>query len=255
MLKISPARIYTNATSGRIVPSATIRVYQIGCSNAVKDFYRDAKKPKPARYLCLIDGDFGYIHGTNQSGPNLHYLNCYTSENLIVSTEPIDEIIEEIQPNTGTTERVALIQRFTDEIFGQFPMLEKLMIAYCVTNSRVPTTATVGASILSLTVSPNSYKLCPIKYKDVLRQYSSQLLSDGERPSIWNEIREVRKQIKNKGVSRSASGKTMILPLVYQWLRSHGYRGSIDSLKVRMAKHCSLDVDIDLIKKTQAICA
>jgi hypothetical protein len=236
----------------RILNIDRFRVHKIGSKSEVISFYENRDKPKPRKYICIIDGDYGYLFDSNQDKANLHYLRCYCSENLLISKDPIYEILEEIKSDVNRDE-LELICNFDDFINSSIKHITKLMIAYALSHKFAPGIETTGASILRYTTQPNTCNLSSDKINAEIKHQVSEQLKHVSAEMLWNEARVIRKKINEKTILKSASGKSMIMPIIFMWLKSHGFKNDIDSLKVRMAKHCALNVDTDLLQKIEIL--
>lgn len=232
----------------RIIGSDNFRIHKLGSKSEVQSFYSNRAKPKPRRYICIIDGDYGFLFDSNVDAENLHYLRCYCSENLLISKEPIYEILEEIQSDVDIHEfeSRSVVEGFISSVIRN---LHGLLISYALSQKHAPSIETTGASILKLTRQPNTHQLSKAKINDAIKSQTAEQLRYTNRSTLWRDAREIRRRIVEKSVLKTASGKSMLLPLIYMWLKSHGYRNDIESMKVRMAKHCALNVDEVLLGK------
>jgi hypothetical protein len=77
----------------------------------------------------------------------------------------------------------------------------------------------------------------------------TKLYKDFPKKQVNEEIRKSKAILTRDSISalKLISGKTYLLPLLYHYLRAKaGYSGTLNQLKVRLARYCELDVDKSL---------
>src|SRR5690606_41227504 len=88
------------------------------------------------------------------------------------------------------------------------------------------------------------------------------LLRDERRTSLEQSFSEadvddaldrIRGRAPDLSMLRFVSGKTYLLPLSYHWLRRHtGFVGTLEQLKVRLARYAEINVDPGLVEAVNA---
>jgi hypothetical protein len=206
--------------------------------------------PRNRKRLYIIDGDFELIHGT--AAPvllHLYRLGVYCSENLLLSESAAIEIALECDtsaPWHGLALRLDLRSLF-DSVNH---LLMPLFIIYAVAEWVEAGVPTSGYAVNRLCVSPHNprtlsaykirrrisevraailAKISMLQYKALRRSFGARLGTDKRQHGSF------------------ISGKTYLLPILHAHLkREVGFSGSSDTLKVRLAAYCELNIDLGL---------
>jgi hypothetical protein len=206
--------------------------------------------PRQRKRLYLIDGDFDALQGIAPPPlQHLYRLDVYCSENLLLSELAAIEIARECDTNAtwhDLAHRLSLKSLF-DRVNA---LLVPLFIVYAV------------AELLDAGVTTSGYhvrRLCQIQHDPktlsayVIRKRIANVRSAILAKASIAHYRVLRKEVTNRvGTDRQQfgrfiSGKTYLLPILHAVLLSEvNFPGSIETLKVRLAANCELDIDSGL---------
>lgn len=197
--------------------------------------------------LYIIDGDLDLIQGiAPPSLMHFYRLSVYCSENLLLSKVAAIEIAAECESNTNWIDLAAKLN-----IEGLFEvaqsMLLPLFIAYAVSERLGLGIQTVKYPVQRLCSSPHEpLTLSGYLVRRRLEEVRNQILT----AIPITAYRALRRQMMVQACNipgklvRLISGKTYLLPLLHLHLQSKvAFVGTVDSLKVRLAANCELDID------------
>jgi hypothetical protein len=237
------------------------RIFQLGGRKAVIEKCRE-DTDSTRKKIYIIDGDIDVLTGKYEKRiKNLYQLKEYCFENLIIDEYALIEVLSETLSNTDRRDIEKVIRfheirsELRDCIYGLFVMYALL----AELNVSVPT---VNFPLARLCYIDHS-KVRRVDAKAV-RSRIRDLMAIAIKECGANAFREKKARYKavfehNKGdFMRCISGKSYIIPLIIDRCRALGsYKDNTDSLKVRLSKHCRLDVDgglLRIIKKLAKSC-
>ncbi|HEX6037917.1 DUF4435 domain-containing protein [Longimicrobium sp.] len=227
------------------------RVIQLGGRDRVLAECAADQLPSERRRLYIIDGDLDLL--TQTPPVNLKYLyrlGVYTSENLVVSAGAVVEIGYECLSNSPRAEVEQTLE--LDRLFADLArLLVPLFATYAVARQIRPQLETVGRNVMTLCTQRG---LCPVLDEQKISARIESLCRECEsivaRQEIDARIAEMQTSFGDPAIAliRFVSGKTYLLPLLYHHLRTKAaYAGTIEQLKVRLARYTELDLDPGLL--------
>jgi hypothetical protein len=188
--------------------------------------------------LYIVDGDFDYLHGKRKPRlKHLYRLRAYCAENLLLSPSTLIAVGEECSPrlDEATVARIVQGGRIQREIES---LIAPLFQLYAAINKAAPSVITVRYSVHKLLIRNSGIThVDPSKiisrYRDVLDEGASIV---GRAP-LLAIFRAVRRRATKADPMVYVSGKDYLLPLFARRLKEGlGFRGSIEQLKVRLAR-------------------
>ena len=208
------------------------------------------------RRLYIIDGDFNAFFGVKApSLDHLYRLSVYCSENLIVSETAVYEVAYECLANVPKNEledKIRLKPFWADLIVKLSPLLLMYGIAYALRSG----IETVGWNITNaLEQKGHSVELSEEKIRQRISEIRAGLQKGYQSDAVESATVATEDQIHGlgEGIIKFIPGKTYLLPLLYHYLRHKaGFKGTLDQLKVRLARNCELDVDSGLRAAVEA---
>jgi len=229
-----------------------VRIFQLGGRDEV--ISECAKHAGDTRALYLIDGDFDVLLGKKIVMPNLYQLNVYCSENLIVTGKSLTEVAFECETNKSRDEIAKLIDFAYVE--QQLKQLEQLLVVYIVLKilgSDIPSSSFNVTEALDHVCNPVSINNAKIQKR--IDRIVDELAKNHSAESVVEAIKQAEGIVRSHPNSslRLISGKTHIIPFIFHYLHKRvGFAGNLDQLKVRLARHCELDVDPELVQALHA---
>jgi hypothetical protein len=235
------------------------RVFQLGGKHAVIEACRNDQQDSSRRRLYIIDGDYELL--TGMDAPHLRYLHrltVYSSENLVFTESAVIEVSVDSLTNKSRT-AIRGILDFDAFLGDVVSVLTPLFVGYAAAYllaSRKSFSVTFKNSkynVMNLCEDDGTKViLSEIKVQDRVEQLRKDLVdnhnvTEGEIAAAIQEI-ENRLPSSDVDIVKHIPAKTYILPYLYQYLRRRvNFYGNLEQLKVRLARHCELDVDPVLI--------
>jgi hypothetical protein len=231
------------------------RIFQLGGKTEVLRACILDQTDRSRRRLYIIDGDYDLINAIEP--PDLKYLyrlNVYASENLILSEEAVIEVAYESLTNQTREEIIALIDypNFVNQLVND---LLPLFVVHAIVH-RIAADQNLKVHIT--TTNYSVFKLCvhvgkvpfisESKVTDRVEEIIHELCTDyaQRRGDIERLVDETIHRLETSAHEfvHYISAKTHILPLLILHLKSRvQYSGSIEQLKVRLARHVNPYVD------------
>jgi hypothetical protein len=212
-----------NMLGGRDVVLAACRLDQ-----------RDTKRRK----LYIIDGDFDFIYGKPK--PRLKYLyrlRAYCIENLLISEDAFVQMGLELNPMMDEAQIAGKfdIQGSLREIERE---LRRLFMTYAVVHKLCPSVQTVGYSVHKL-LKAESAGATIDRRKVAIRiiaLYRAAISAVGGA-AVRSTKAAIAARFAQLPLKLVASGKDYVLPPLWMSFRARcGYRGSLEQLKVALAR-------------------
>jgi hypothetical protein len=195
------------------------------------------------RALFLVDGDLEWVRG--DAAPDfVHRLDAYCIENILLHEDAATQLVIEESVLAEDVARQKL--SFENWLSNITPPLVELFISFAALNAVVPSERTVGHGIgVLLTASKKGVpqQLDPVKIRALISDIQNKTVQAvGLRRS-----KQLHQQIENRISALPAqwdavSGKDYLLPL-FQFHLAHCTKTKPQkmSLRVRLARHCSLE--------------
>lgn len=224
------------------------RVIQLGGRKEVlEECQRHQQVGHSRPCLFIIDGDFDVVRGSTVPPiPHLYQLQVYCSENLVFCGKAALEVAVDHLSNSprSDVQRVLDYDSFTRNIER---CLMSLFVTYAVVNALSPEIETSGYHVNRLCQRANGQdKLDPNKVRARRRALLLALRPRHNPKDVASRLMAIRRTVRNRGLTirHVASGKTYLLPLLRTHLqRTAHYIGSVETLKVQLARHCQLDFE------------
>lgn len=220
-----------------------VRVFEAGNRNGVIEKAK-AHDFAVRRALFLVDGDLEWVRGEKPPAPDRVYrLDAYCIENLLIHEDAAVQIVVEEAAILEEAARQAL--RFADWIKGTVEMLLELFVWFAALNLVKPSEPTVGLGVGKLLLSKKGKGpvLDPAKIEDLtrkMRQATEQEIGASRAKELGASISDRVNSLPTQ--SDVISGKDYLLPLFEYRLWSCTRRKTRrESLRVRLARHCSLE--------------
>jgi hypothetical protein len=226
------------------------RVFQLGGRENVIADCKLNQTTTNRRRLYIIDGDFNAAlkKRSTLKLKYLYQLKVYCSENLVFTRKAIVEVAFESLTNVASrdVEKVIGLSVFYEELRKLIALFAVYIAAHVLDNSIQTTKFNVDqlierkSGLVSLSDAKLAARIDSIKTK---------LYKDFPKKQVNEEIRKSKAILTRDSISalKLISGKTYLLPLLYHYLRAKaGYSGTLNQLKVRLARYCELDVDKSL---------
>ena len=230
------------------------RVIQVGDKLAIIKLCSIEQKPSTRCKLFIIDGDYEFVAGAAQPPLKyLHRLNVYTSENLLLCDKAVGEVCVDSMPNSPKGEIEGIV-RYQEFIEGTTALLTPLFVVYFAIyllttspeNASIDAAKTTGFNVMNLCTQAQKV---PVLGKDKLVARRNDLIKemrtiyDSAKVDNALEIAKARFNIPVHERVRLISAKTYLLPLLYHHIRhKSNFIGTMESLKVRLARHTKLDI-------------
>lgn len=198
--------------------------------------------------IYIIDGDYQAVIG--KPAPNLKHLyqlGVFTSENLLICIDAITEVAFECLSNMPR-EQVKAIIAMEAYLQGISEILTPLFVAYTVAWMLNPDIKTCGYNVMALCeqVRGGEPRLSREKVQERIDEVVAALQQSVPEADISEAFSKVGlrfSQTNGRG-HIFISGKTYLLHLIFHHLqRSANLSGTIEQLKVRLARFCRLDAD------------
>jgi hypothetical protein len=240
------------------------RVFQLNGKRAVIEACSQDQADRDRRRLYIIDGDYDLLSG--KPAPNLKYLyrlNVYSSENLVLTETSVLEVAYESSTNdTKEDVKVKLdYETFINELVQYLIPLFVLNAAlHSMASDRgilvhIPTT---NYSVFRLGERKGKgFSVVQVKVERRIEDVIKELVQDYgfNRTELDALIAQIQAKLPKPTaeLTKYISAKTHIFPLLRQRLRGRfSYMGSLEQLKVQLARHCELDVDPGLLAAVTA---
>lgn len=227
------------------------RVFQLGGRTEVLKACTQDQGGESRPRLYIIDGDFDALLGNDVSDmSHLYQLRAYCSENLVITSNAIREVTVECLPNVSREEIESIIQfsEFLDDVVGK---LVPLLVMYGVAHLLDTGIETTGFNVMRLTVQKSGAPhLSEDKVQQRITEVRTALQQQYSKEEIDSAIEVVEERLPKTTVecAKLIPGKTCLLPLVFHCLRHRGkFKGTSDQFRVRLARHCELNVDPGLL--------
>lgn len=223
------------------------RVFQLGGFTEIVAECTRQSSSSNRRRLFLLDGDFALIlNEAPPSLPCLYRLRVYSMENLLLCEQAMVEIVYE-QASNRTKEDIRAVVAAESPHRQYEHILMSLFVLYAIAKTHIPSMPTAGHHVYRLCRRQDRALVIDLamlrsRRSEVFRELSNII----GRQHVLSEYRRLRELLRAQSLSARhvVSGKTYLFPLVDSWFRrSAGYRGDCDSLKVRLARYCRLDID------------
>lgn len=227
------------------------RIFQLGGLEQVVDACRADQTESVRKRLYIIDGDFNALFG-RQHAPELKYLyqlKVYSSENLLFCENAAMEVACECLTNTPRNE-IETIVDFNAFVSDVVVALKELLLLYAAIFDLNSSLKTMGFSVNQLVEQSGNYtKISPTRVGQRIAYLRSELSKTHSQEVVEEAMMDIEKLIPNDNckICRYISGKTYLLPLLHFHFRAKaGLASKLDQLKVRLARHCDLDIDAGL---------
>jgi hypothetical protein len=192
----------------------------------------------------IIDGDLEWVRGDAPPLPQRVYrIDAYCVENLLIHEDPAIQIAIEEAVLSEETARQAL--GFENWINNTTGLLAELFVWFAALNSVKPAERTVGLGIGMLLTSSRRGTLPMLDgtkvntLTDEMRQKTEAAVGAKEAKKLSDAIRARIAGLPRQ--SDAISGKDYLLPLFeYHLWRCTSRKTRRGSLRVRLARHCSL---------------
>jgi|ERR1041384_4304268 hypothetical protein len=234
------------------------RIFQLGGKTEVLRACTLDQTDRTRRRLYIIDGDYDLINAIEP--PDLRYLyrlNVYASENLLLAEEAVSEVAYESLTNQTREQIIPLIdyRNFINQLVEQ---LLPLFVVHAIVHriaaeQNLPIhIETTNFSVFKLCVHVGKVpSLSASKVADRIEEIIHELSANYAQPraDIDRMVTETIHRLETSAHEfiHYISAKTHILPLLILHLKSKvRYSGSIEQLKVRLARHVNLNVDAGL---------
>ena len=223
------------------------KVFQMGGRAQVIAECRRQQSQLQRATIFVIDGDFELVSGDPAPAlDNLYRLSVYCSENLLLCDNAVTELAYETLSNMPKPEvhDIVKFNEFTNSVNRQ---LQNLFITYATAFKLSSTIETSGFHVYQLCENHSGQPFLDRGKVRRRRKFISNSLKANHSPAvIRKEYEEVKARCKSNDWSalHVVSGKTYLLPLLFSYLRVNAnYRGTVDTLKVQLARYCNLDID------------
>lgn len=228
------------------------KVFQLGGKDKVLKACAEDQDTSSRRRLYIIDGD--YDIALNAPMPDLQHLyrlEVYNVESLLFTENAAVEVAVEQLANSPRATVVATVD-FAGLAAAIVPLLSELFASYAAAHATDKTCQTVGYKVERLCVDSGGDVL-PTEAKISARVEEVRRAMQGAGVGEQYEARLVAVQSIMQGTlshkARFVCGKTHLMPLLMHRLRRRAtFAGSAEELKVRLARHTSLDVDPGLTR-------
>lgn len=202
------------------------------------------KNDKTRRRLFIVDGDFDLLlRDRPLRKKDLYTIPAYCIENMLISDDSIIDIATTSSVNISTDDAKSkfLPSQYIDK---NAHALKILFTTYAVARQLDPSIKTTGTDAgVFLSNDGDIYIYCIRKALKHALSISRDLRNSFGH-SYYATYREVRTRARRVHVSRFCSGKDYLLYVLYLNLRrAFQYRGSIDQLRVSLAKHRKTPID------------
>jgi hypothetical protein len=233
------------------------RVFQIGGKDQVLEACKqDQNNNDRKSRIYLIDGDLDLLLG--REAPNLSFLyrlSVYSCENLVLCINAVHQVAYECMANQS----LPLVQgriAYTTFINSIENDLLELFTVYAAAHYLDKEIKTVKFHVFRMCDTDGGPpRLSKDKLAQRIGNMKSCLKSKFTSEQLEHKINEIRDRITEKKLTAAkvVSGKSYIVPLLWAHLkRTAGYKGSQDTLLVRLATHCRLDIDPNLSSAIRA---
>jgi hypothetical protein len=228
------------------------RVIQLGGRGRVLEQCAIDQLPADRRRLYIIDGDLDLLMGRDVPALKyLHRLSLYSSENLVFSESAAIELAYECMSNTPR-EEVSDILDFPAFVAQLVDPLVSLFASFAVIHEICPHLQTVGLNVMQVCSHYGTGpRLDTEKLTTVIQNLIDQCTEVVSREIIETRISALELELRGRGshALRFVSGKTYLMPLLYHHLKQTvGYSGTIEQLKVRLARFAEVDMDPKLLE-------
>jgi hypothetical protein len=230
-------------------------VVQLGGRAAVIAACANDQNDSTRRRIYLADGDYDLING--EAAPHLRYfyrLNVYTLENLIITEDAVLEVAFEnlIDHSKEDAKNLIEFQTFITNLketllplFALYGVVHRIASAHNMQLHIQTSAFPVFKLCVQVAKEPSIEKQ---KVIDRMEEILDTLANDYglNRVDVETAVKETLNRIETstKDFIDYISAKSYVLPLLYQRLRSRAhYSGSIEQLKVHLARHVNLHVD------------
>jgi len=232
------------------------KIFQLGGRPAVIDACKRNQGKTNRPQLYIIDGDFNVILG--KKAPelrNLYQLKVYCSENLIFTERAVLEVAVESLTNSPR-DRIKITIQFSQFLNNIVQKLSPLLVIYVAVHILDAGVETTGFNVTQLLEHKRGLaKVSKKKTEQRINFIKNELLKEHSQEEVKSVIKQAKELIPSSDmdIARLISGKTYLLPLLYHHLRNKktGFKGTLDQLKVRLARYCELDVDPELLSIVQ----
>jgi Protein of unknown function (DUF4435) len=193
------------------------------------------------RKLYIIDGDLDLLKGVPRPRlKHLYRLRVYCFENLLISEQAVIELASEVESNTPPHELQARLDH-PAWMVGIGSRLISLFILYAVSSKLCPSVSTIGFNVhrLCTKTATGQVALSDEKVRARMRALARDCSAAAGLQAISTERRKIASRAAADGnPTRFMSGKDYLLPLLRLRLSFEiGFRGSLDELRVRLARH------------------
>lgn len=225
------------------------RIFQLDGKHNVIETCKGDQSDTKRRRLYIIDGDFESVLGIKtESDLNYFYqLRVYCSENLLISKKAIEEIARESLPNVSKEEVSSIIEldKFLDEVESLVDLFALYLVAHKIKSSAIQG-KTTGFNIYRL-MENDKTAISYTKLESKKSEIRNQLRLDLSHSRFEKEFQRAKSLIR-KSPLKFISGKSYLMPLLYSQLKVKAkLPGTIDQLKIRLARYCELGIDKGLV--------
>lgn len=201
-----------------------------------------ANRGRPRMYI--IDGDFDLLLGI--TAPDLKHLfrhDVYCIENHLIDESALIEILHE---EDSSTDRAGLARRlnYSDWISCECDALLYLFLMYALFFKFLPEVQTVGTPINKYITGGKRPYVDPDKVANRVHDMYINLIEIYDENRIIKELIDAYERVLNdNNILNFISGKDYLFPAISFRMRNISkFSVTNDSLKIRLAKICDLDV-------------
>lgn len=228
-----------------------VRVFQLGGRKEVVEACRGDQGKLGRPRLYLIDGDFDALFGNELPNlKHLYQLKVFCSENLVITPGALCEVTLECMPNVPR-EEIDSIVRFSEFLDDVVEKLVPLLVVYGVVYLLGVKVKTTGFNVMQLTVQRSGTPhLSERKVHQRVADIEAELHKAHRKDEVDSAVQKVKAVLPEAPVdcAKLIPGKTYLLPLVFHCLRHKAkFSGTNRQFRVRLARHCELDVDPGLL--------
>ncbi|KAA0573509.1 DUF4435 domain-containing protein [Azospirillum sp. B21] len=237
-----------------------INVRSIFPLNGREKVIEAAKSGRYKRYdpcFFLIDGDLDILRGIDcPPHEGLIRLSVYCSENLLFCEQAAIELAFESSPDMSKSEISKKInfKTWRKEIIRK---LKPLFISYAAAQHFKVTVQTVSLNAhVFLEGSGSERVLSERKISEKIRQVEAEILKKTTLPELNRFKKSIDGKIStnNLGSTNYFSGKTYLMPLLYNHLRGKtDFSDKEAAMKLRLARYASFEIDGNLTRRVEEV--
>lgn len=235
-------------------------VFPIGsCSKVIKEWERHKQIDDKRKKIFIIDGDFILLNNDlldkinsafHQNLTGLYVLPRYCIENFLIDKEPLLDVAHDEDP-TDDIEKIDSNINFEEWVNHNENLLIDLFITYSIIIKNDIGEKTIKFKVSNLEDIVNPGVVCKDMIKLRLDYLKSKILEKKPSLDLDSEIDLRKKHIENLDYKllKIVSGKDYLFPLIKRRINNKNrFIPESISLKIRLAKTCSVDDLLDIEK-------